>query len=340
MIRAALSSAIISCPRSRRRLAEAVPTYVRSAATFWGNEADGWHEASSRVRANSNPRPRGNGGWSDFISGNGSRIVFSGIWWNEATLKVLGGPSILWSYEAADRAGKRIDVHKRNGRYAIAVSDDPENHWLHVLHRQKSGRDMFLIANQNHQGVAAREFTFRATAPGEPELWDPMRNEITAFPFKRIDNATVQFSLSLEPLETVLLVFQPAKITRPMRIESDTKPIREPIALVRYCSRPWEQPMPDLKRHPLTLSPVKAADPFRSRVTLPADVDLTKCRVYLQMDDLPDNSAAVTVNGVKAGGLIGRPTRLNIMAHLKPGENTILIEPLAPKAARLIFYSM
>ena len=116
----------------------------------------------------------------------------------------------------------------------------------------------------------------------------------------------VEFTLTLEPLETVLLVFQPEKITRPMRIEPDTKPIREPIAPTRYCNRPWEQPMPDMKRHPLTLSPVKAADPFRSGVTLPADVDLTKCRVYLQMDDLPDNSAAVTVNGVKAGGLMGQ----------------------------------
>ncbi len=56
------------------------------------------------------------------------------------------------------------------------------------------------------------------------------------------------------------------------------------------------------------------------------------------MDDLPDHSAAVTINGVKAGGVIGRPTRLEITRHLKPGENTVLVEPLAPSAARLLFY--
>ena len=39
--------------------------------------------------------------------------------------------------------------------------------------------------------------------------------------------------MTLEPLETVLLVFQPEKIARPPRIEPDTKPIREPIALMR-----------------------------------------------------------------------------------------------------------
>ena len=49
-------------------------------------------------------------------------------------------------------------------------------------------------------------------------------------------------------------------------------------------------------------------------------------------------AAAVTVNGVKAGGLIGRPLRLDITRHVKPGENEVLIEPLSPKTARLLFY--
>ena len=209
--------------------------------------------------------------------------------------------------------------------------------WLHVLHRRKDGRDIFLVTNQNHQGTA-RKFIFLATGRGEPELWDPMRNEITALSFHRVGDATVECALTLEPLETVLLVFQPEKIARPLRIEPDTKSIRESIAMVRDPNPPVEPPTPDLKRRPLTLSPVKAADPFRGRVTIPADVDLTTCRVYLQMDDLPDNSAAVTVNGIKVGGVIGRPTRLEIAQYLKPGENRVLIEPLPPKAARLVFY--
>ncbi len=137
--------------------------------------------------------------------------------------------------------------------------------WLHVLHRQKAGQDVFLVCNQNHQG-GARQFTFRATASGEPECWDadaerdhhdrdsggstPERCEVT---------------MTLEPLETVLIVFQPEKIARPLRIEPDVKPIREPIAVVRDPNPPPElPPTPDRKR-PLTVSPVKAADPFRGR---------------------------------------------------------------------------
>jgi hypothetical protein len=266
-----------------------------------------------------------------------------GIWgegakptWTDFKTNSVGGWSLMLPEKVDDGhiQGTIVEYNMFQPSLREAVGGQT---WMHVLHRRKSGRDVFLIANQDHK--RSNELLLRAGASGEPECWDPMRNEITRPVLNRID-AETDVSLTLEPLETVLLVFQPKKIARPMRIEPDTKPIREPIALVRDPNPPGEPPTPDLKRRPLTLSPVKAADPFRGRVTIPADVDLTKCRVYLQMDDLPDNSAAVTVNGVHAGGVIGRPTRLDITPHLKPGENTILIEPLAPKAARLVFYPM
>ena len=210
--------------------------------------------------------------------------------------------------------------------------------WLHVLHRVKDDRDVFFVANQNHQG-AARTFKFRATAAGEPECWDPMRNEISAIPYRRISERQVEFTLALEPAETLLLVFKTGKVIRPLRIEPGMQPSREAIALVRDPNPPLQpgvpEPTPGVYRN---LSPVQAADPFRSRVTLPADVNLAKCRVYLEMDGLPDNSAAVTVNGVKTGGVIGRPTQLDITRHVKSGENAVIIEPLAPKTARLAFF--
>ena len=58
------------------------------------------------------------------------------------------------------------------------------------------------------------------------------------------------------------------------------------------------------------------------------------------MDELPESEASVTVNGRPAGGVIGKPWRLEITRHLKAGENTIQIEPLAPKAAKLVFYAL
>jgi hypothetical protein len=106
-----------------------------------------------------------------------------------------------------------------------------------------------------------------------------------------------------------------------------------------YGSEPWgafvEQP-----RHagPLTASPVKS-DPFVGRCEIPRDLDLRRSRVYLEMDELtPEAAARVTVNGVYAGGFIGKPFRLEVTNHLKPGTNNVIIEPFAPKGIRLQVY--
>ncbi len=113
---------------------------------------------------------------------------------------------------------------------ALEVLAGETSGWLHVLHRVKAGQDVFLVCNQNHQG-AARPFKFRATAIGEPECWDAVRNEVTAIPFQRSSDKTVEFSLTLEPLESVLIVFSPKRPPRPWRIEAGTRPLREPILL-------------------------------------------------------------------------------------------------------------
>ncbi|MBN1396329.1 MAG: hypothetical protein JW959_14995 [Pirellulales bacterium] len=276
--------------------------------------------------------------WGDQIADRqeGSNVA---PWINVSQTEPDGGCAIFFP----EMDPEKIDVFgplewiSKSTRTKLRVICDYQDGWLHVLHRVKSGRDVFMICNQRAEGPGD-EFLLLATAEGEPELWDPMRNEITAVPYQRIDEKRIIFGLALKPLETVMLVFRSEKIERPARIDDDSKPIREPIALVRAPNPPAESPTPDEKRRPLTLGPVKAADPFRGRATIPADVDLTRCRVFLEMEDLPDEAAAVTVNGEKAGGVIGRPLRLDISEHVKPGENDVLIEPLAPKSARLAFY--
>ena len=222
-------------------------------------------------------------------------------------------------------------------RPGLEVLGGETSGWLHVLHRVKAGQDVFLVCNQNHQG-AARQFTFRAAAAGEPECWDAVRNEVTAVPFRRVGPRSVEFSLCLEPLESALVVFQPTQQRRPPRIEAGMKPAREPLTVSRLANPPAPK-LPPLDAHRAkSVSPVAAADPFRGRFELPADLDAAKCRVCLEMDGLPDDSAAVHVNGVFAGGVIGRPSRLDITRHLKPGQNLVVIEPLAPKSVRVVSY--
>ena len=89
------------------------------------------------------------------------------------------------------------------------------DNWLHVLHRRKAGRDVFLVCNQDHLG-AAKNFRLRVTAPGEPECWDAMRNEISALPCRR-EGDVAEISLTLEPSESVLLVFNADKRDLPLR---------------------------------------------------------------------------------------------------------------------------
>lgn len=102
-------------------------------------------------------------------------------------------------------------------RPTLEVLEGKTDHWLHVLHRVKDGRDVFFIANQNHEGLA-RDFTFRVRANGFPECWDAMRNLITAVPFSR-SGKDAKLKLRMEPNESVLLVFQHDARQLPMRPE-------------------------------------------------------------------------------------------------------------------------
>ncbi len=227
----------------------------------------------------------------------------------------------------------------------LEVTAGRTDNWLHVLHRVKDGHDIFFIANQNLSG-GTRSFKFRITAAGEPECWDAMRNEITAVEYKRISGDQVEVSLSLEPYESVLLVFAPEKRELPMRLKAGAKPKLEiPVTLDSsikelQTGRPgppaaqswWK---PNLK---LTLSPVKA-NPFNGKFEIPAELDLAKVRVYLLCENIaPEAAARVTVNGNYAGGFIERPLRLEVTEYLKHGANTVRIEPFAPAGVKLAVF--
>jgi hypothetical protein len=234
------------------------------------------------------------------------------------------------------------------------VKGDTGN-WLHVLHREKAGRDLFLVCNQNHTGTA-RDFTFRITAKGEPECWDALRNEMTAVPFTRLSENQVDVTLTLEPSESVVLVFQKDKRALPPRLQGTLKPLCEPIRVVRgetpasliIPSAPVEalavtnvvaSTDKKAKKKRVAVSPV-TSDPFVGVCDLPASVKLDQVRVFIEMDALsPEEAARVTINGKYVGGFIGKPFRLDVTQHLVSGQNKVIIEPFAPKNAVFTVYS-
>ncbi|MFO8026928.1 MAG: glycosyl hydrolase [Opitutales bacterium] len=221
--------------------------------------------------------------------------------------------------EKPDVAMITAALHKDAGISPVieCVKGETDN-WVHALHRVKDERDIFLICNQHHEGEA-RSFVFRVHAEGEPEAWDAMRNEITSVPYKRIDDSTVDVSLTLEPTESVLLVFQNDSRALPARLASDAKPVREPIAVVRDPTRP-ELIVPSSPKDETATAkncqelincawiwypegnPVKAAPPgkryFRGSFSIPEGREVKRAF----FEGTADNSFTLYVNGEKVGG--------------------------------------
>jgi hypothetical protein len=248
-----------------------------------------------------------------------------------------GGRSYLLPEQPTPEQLQQVLADDARVRPALEVVDGETDHWLHVLHRVKAGRDVFFITHQNHLSEP-RRFRFRITADGEPECWDPMRNEITTVPHQRTGRQT-ELTLTMQPNESVLLLFQPDQRPRPRRLEPGSPAAIRTIPLVRDPTPEPTEPALEVGREPLTLSPVKA-DPFLGHVEVPEDIDLTRSFAYLEMDRLePETAARVTVNGTYAGGFSGAPLRIEVTSHLQPGHNTIWIEPFAPPAARLVVYA-
>jgi hypothetical protein len=226
---------------------------------------------------------------------------------------------------------------------ALEVVQGRTNHWLHVLHRIKAGRDVFLVCNQTHQGQAER-FRFRVRAEGIPECWDAMRNTIESVPFERKGDS-VELSLSLEPLESVLLVFQPEARPRPRRREHEpsARPARRTIPVVRESAslassvQPPPPLVPDSIRRLEGCSwvwypegrPAEAAPPgtryFRTTAKTPVDRAVTHAAFLISAD----NDFVLYANGAKkgqGGGGAGdrtRPAEIDLTTDLRPGTNVL-----------------
>jgi hypothetical protein len=211
---------------------------------------------------------------------------------------------------------------------------------------------VFFIANQNHLG-AARPFRFRVTADGEPECWDAMRNEITSVPCTR-QGKQVELSLTLEPNESVLLVFQPAKRPLPLRLESGAGTARSAMTVTRdptpASAAPVLEPLPGMERsfegcswiwypegNPAQSAPA-ATRYFRKQITLPADRKIKKATLAVTAD----NSAMMFVNGQEAGQSDAsangwrNPAELDVTARLRSGVNQLAIAAANAKADNVV----
>jgi hypothetical protein len=162
-----------------------------------------------------------------------------------------------------------------------------------------------------------------------------MRNETSSVPFTR-SGGQVEFPLTLEPMESVLVVFRREARALPPRLTAKALAAGPAIPVHGGPVPPSQANKPLDASRKATLSPV-VGKPFEGTCQLPDGLDLATARVILELDGLvPEEAARVTVNGHNAGGFIGRPLRLEVTRQLKPGANHIRIEPFAPGSARLV----
>jgi alpha-L-rhamnosidase len=252
-----------------------------------------------------------------------------------------GGRSYLLPAQPTPEQLQQVLAGDASIHPTLEVLEGKTDHWLHVLHRVKAGRDVFFVANQNHQGDP-RTFRFRITAQGTPECWDAMRNDITALPFSR-NGQQVELSLTLEPNESVLLVFQPKPRTLPPRQAPGNAVAPRTIAVTRDPTPAMQEPpLPSGKGparalqgcswvwYPETDSQQQAPPGtryFRNQVTLPAGISIKKAAFA----GTADNSFTLFVNGKKAGhgdsSAEGwrNPVELDVTSLLSPGLNQLSI---------------
>jgi len=189
----------------------------------------------------------------------------------------------------------------------VEVSHGDPGEWLHVLHRVKDDKHIYLICNQDHLG-GPRDLVLQLEGVrGIPEIWDAMRNEITSAPFKR-ERDRCEIELRLEPMESVLVVFNPKRRELPERLA--------PAVLQQA-------------REILPVEEQRQEHLYRAKLKL-EEADLAK-RLVLVMEDLGDEQAArVRINGQEVGGFIGLPCRLEVGKSLKAGDNELEILPFPP----------
>ena len=254
---------------------------------------------------------------------------------------VAGGRSYLLPAEPTPQQIRKALVEDAEVTPTLDVVEGNTDHWVHVLHRVKNGRDVFLVVNQNHE-PPARTLKFRAQADGVPERWDAMRNEITELPFERIDAETVEFELTLKPNESTLIVFSRHDRDLPRRVETLEKTVRPAIDFTRVPlgrpQPPSSPPPPGEDQRKITYegcnwvwfpgeNAASSAPPgtrsLRTEITLP-DQPVESATFLLSVD----NGATLYVNGTQCGQANSWQARydFDITSALRSGANVLAVE--------------
>ncbi len=252
-----------------------------------------------------------------------------------------GGRSYLLPLEPTPEQLQQVLAGDAGIHPTLEVLEGDTNHWLHVLHRFKSGCDIFFVCNQDVQS-GPKKFRFKIKTKGHPECWDAVRNEIRSIPYIH-DGEHVKLSLTLESNDSALIVCRPKKRELPMMIQdSSIKAVRS-ISIVRDETPEQPVAVPEMEAgaskaiadckwvwYPQEEPAVRALVGtcyFRKNINIEDQAKITDARFI----GTADNTLALFVNGKKIDGTgqgfdsWNQIANLEIGEHLKAGKNTIAI---------------
>ena len=206
------------------------------------------------------------------------------------------------------------------------VEISPADPKLFQVHHEKDGRDIFFFTNQSGQ----RTISFTAefdTGNKTPWRWDPQTGERAVYPHRGARN---NLEITLKPLESLLLVFEPNLTGEPAE---QTQVTRERGRRIRG---PWKLALKPVEGEPFTrnleeLVDLGSADDrdlrtFGGTVTYRTTFSLDRTRpMKLDLGEV-HGVADVTVNGQPVGVRWWGEPLLDVTDELKEGENVLEVK--------------
>lgn len=208
-------------------------------------------------------------------------------------------------------------------------------------HRTMGNADVYFISNQSGKRIA-EPVSFRV-AGRIPELWQAVTGERREAPVWQTQGNRTEVMLTLEPLESVFVVFAKPAGQSPRATATETARELACDWMLSFASDPLHRgPAKPLAMSTLTdLS--RSADPavkyYSGTVTYRAKFTAAKPaageRVALSFGHVRE-IARVRVNGRDVGGMWTAPYEVNVSDALKDGVNELEVEVCTSWVNRLI----
>ncbi len=193
------------------------------------------------------------------------------------------------------------------------------------IHKKAGDRDIWFFTNSSRVKSSAFKAVF-PTGEKTPWIWNPEDGTRSVFPYRNKKN---ELEIELNPLQSLLLVFEPGK-------EEPGKPSGNPGEKIFTVEGPWKVTFEHVNGQSFTrnfdklnqfgTSPDAQLNAFAGTVTYKTTFSLDENAKWLQLEKVNKGVTEVFLNGEQVGlNWYGKPV-FNIEKAVKSGENQLEIK--------------